>query len=288
AAGIPTWSPTVVLICRSTAYVWQSGRDAQFSADCGRMYQSVNNISAPRLRPTMHADVPHKWLWCDGHSQVTKWYMNVPSRPRYNTFILSFVNTANRAWVKAINPQAKLSDLDRTIVECLLNDPIPADVMIATLQDYNHYIGGIKGDLKQTGLIPWEDEATSDAAIEKGVGELYKLIEKTQEKYFEAEDARVSTKGKGNKKNKGKGKAITNINNKAEEDEEMQDVDNDDEHTMPSFNDMNVELTAAGNAPATVKEKGKGKASVKFGELPFVGGKKKDDDDEEWKNFFLK
>ena len=39
AAGIPTWSPTVVLICRSTAYVWQSGRDAQFSADCGRTYQ---------------------------------------------------------------------------------------------------------------------------------------------------------------------------------------------------------------------------------------------------------
>ncbi|KAI5273579.1 hypothetical protein E4T47_03202 [Aureobasidium subglaciale] len=24
-----------VLICRSTAHVWQSGRDAQFSADCG-------------------------------------------------------------------------------------------------------------------------------------------------------------------------------------------------------------------------------------------------------------
>ena len=40
AAGIPTWSPTVVLICRSTAYVWQSGRDAQFSADCGRMYKT--------------------------------------------------------------------------------------------------------------------------------------------------------------------------------------------------------------------------------------------------------
>ncbi|KAH0161697.1 hypothetical protein KCU67_g6228, partial [Aureobasidium melanogenum] len=36
AAGIPMWSPTIVLICRSTAYVWQSGRDAQFSADCGR------------------------------------------------------------------------------------------------------------------------------------------------------------------------------------------------------------------------------------------------------------
>ncbi|KAH0141705.1 hypothetical protein KCU67_g14373, partial [Aureobasidium melanogenum] len=42
AAGIPTWSPTVVLICRSTAYVWQSGRDAQFSADYGRTWQIVN------------------------------------------------------------------------------------------------------------------------------------------------------------------------------------------------------------------------------------------------------
>jgi hypothetical protein len=44
AAGIPTWSPTVVLICRSTAYVWQSGRDAQFSADCGRMCLISNFI----------------------------------------------------------------------------------------------------------------------------------------------------------------------------------------------------------------------------------------------------
>ncbi|KEQ89923.1 hypothetical protein M438DRAFT_17024 [Aureobasidium pullulans EXF-150] len=46
AAGIPTWSPTVVLICRSTAYVWQSGRDAQFSADCGRtcMYAKFDQL----------------------------------------------------------------------------------------------------------------------------------------------------------------------------------------------------------------------------------------------------
>ncbi|KAH0342377.1 hypothetical protein KCU81_g5664, partial [Aureobasidium melanogenum] len=46
AAGIPTWSPTVVLICRSTAYVWQSGRDAQFSADCGRMCSIHNFIKS--------------------------------------------------------------------------------------------------------------------------------------------------------------------------------------------------------------------------------------------------
>jgi hypothetical protein len=43
-AGIPTWSPTVVLICRSTAYVWQSGRDAQFSADCGRTCLISNTL----------------------------------------------------------------------------------------------------------------------------------------------------------------------------------------------------------------------------------------------------
>ncbi|KEQ73910.1 hypothetical protein M436DRAFT_45302, partial [Aureobasidium namibiae CBS 147.97] len=45
AAGIPTWSSTVVLICRSTAYVWQSGRDAQFPADCGRMCLSCRSFS---------------------------------------------------------------------------------------------------------------------------------------------------------------------------------------------------------------------------------------------------
>jgi hypothetical protein len=44
AAGIPTWSPTVVLICRSTAYVWQSGRDAQFSADCGRTWKNCLHL----------------------------------------------------------------------------------------------------------------------------------------------------------------------------------------------------------------------------------------------------
>ena len=36
--GIPRWSPTLVLVARFSAYVWQSGRDAQFSLTCGRMY----------------------------------------------------------------------------------------------------------------------------------------------------------------------------------------------------------------------------------------------------------
>jgi hypothetical protein len=36
-AGIRWWSPTQLLICRSEAFVWQSGRDAQFSSVYGRM-----------------------------------------------------------------------------------------------------------------------------------------------------------------------------------------------------------------------------------------------------------
>ncbi|KAH9215525.1 hypothetical protein DL95DRAFT_499991, partial [Leptodontidium sp. 2 PMI_412] len=36
-ARIRWWSPTQLLICRSGAYVWQSGRDAQCSPVYGRM-----------------------------------------------------------------------------------------------------------------------------------------------------------------------------------------------------------------------------------------------------------
>jgi hypothetical protein len=35
--GIPRWSPTLVLVARFSAYLWQSGRDAQFSLTYGRM-----------------------------------------------------------------------------------------------------------------------------------------------------------------------------------------------------------------------------------------------------------
>jgi hypothetical protein len=41
--GIPRWSPTLVLVARFSAYVWQSGRDAQFSLTYGRMYQTLEN-----------------------------------------------------------------------------------------------------------------------------------------------------------------------------------------------------------------------------------------------------
>jgi hypothetical protein len=85
-------------------------------------------------------------------------------------------------------------------------------------------------------------------------------------------------KGKPNSKpkTKGKGKAVTTTNNNnTTEDEDMEDAPPmDDEQTMASLNEMDYELTNAGNTPTVEKGKGKAKNPVKFGELPIVGGKK--------------
>lgn len=109
----------------------------------------------------MMADIPNKWLWCDDNAKVTKWHMNLPNRPRYSIFVSSFINTANRAWEKAINPSTTLSPLDRDMIQCLLEDPISAETMIKTLTAYNNFIGGGKAELKQYGLITWFDEDPS-------------------------------------------------------------------------------------------------------------------------------
>ena len=51
--GIPRWSPTLVLVARFSAYVWQSGRDAQFSLTYGRMCLAVpNNVIYHKVEPT--------------------------------------------------------------------------------------------------------------------------------------------------------------------------------------------------------------------------------------------
>ena len=38
ATSIRWWSPTQLLIGRSEACLWQSGRDADYPSVCGRMY----------------------------------------------------------------------------------------------------------------------------------------------------------------------------------------------------------------------------------------------------------
>lgn len=146
-------------------------------------------------------------------------------------------------------------------------------------------------------LHPNTDHSTEDAAIEKGAEQLHELIKKTLPKYHEAEAIRAAFRGKGKGKNKskskGKGKAVTQV----DEDEEMQDAPMEDEQTMPSLDDMEVELNNAGNTPSAVDDKGKGRLQnpLKYGELPYVGSKKRDsqekkddkDEEEKWKKFFL-
>ena len=52
AQGIPTWSPTVVLILRSVAYVCQSGRDGQYSTAYGRMYRiHILDVYIAQIQP---------------------------------------------------------------------------------------------------------------------------------------------------------------------------------------------------------------------------------------------
>ena len=57
--GIPRWSPTLVLVARFSAYVWQSGRDAQFSLTCGRMCQ-------------LHVDTVYNPFIFDEHVQMKR------------------------------------------------------------------------------------------------------------------------------------------------------------------------------------------------------------------------
>lgn len=105
------------------------------------------------------AGAGYKWLWCDDHAAVTNWFLGVTERHDYDLFYASFINTANKHWSKSLDPKAKkLQPLEKRIVNCLLEDPIPADAFIDVLQGYNRFIGGTKGDLKSTGLIKWSDE----------------------------------------------------------------------------------------------------------------------------------
>jgi hypothetical protein len=54
--GIPRWSPTLVLVARFSAYVWQSGRDAQFSLTYGRMCKCERQtLSCPQLLQGQHS-----------------------------------------------------------------------------------------------------------------------------------------------------------------------------------------------------------------------------------------
>jgi hypothetical protein len=50
--GIPRWSPTLVLVARFSAYVWQSGRDARFP-----LAGNLEPCFLPTVNPHMFAEV---------------------------------------------------------------------------------------------------------------------------------------------------------------------------------------------------------------------------------------
>ena len=57
-AGIRWSSPTQLLIRPSLAYLWESGRDPEFSSGYGRMYQffTISGIYRPGLQPTLYTN----------------------------------------------------------------------------------------------------------------------------------------------------------------------------------------------------------------------------------------
>ncbi|THY13868.1 hypothetical protein D6D01_08250 [Aureobasidium pullulans] len=212
---------------------------------------------------SLHADLQRTWLWCDDHVKANQWFMSVNNSHPYHIFYASFI----RSWVVSTDPNGKLKPIESRMVDCLLQEPIPAEQLIDLLQRYNKYTGSGKGNVKRKGLIKWDEEEPEMAAIEAGVNELYNMIEKF---YYKS----VPTKSKAATS------ATSNISKVG--DEEMKDVDiSSDQQPLASLQEVSDELTAiaAGtlNSPG---DKGKTTNSVGYGELVVVGKRKKEEDDE--------
>ncbi|KAH0252306.1 hypothetical protein KCU91_g18950, partial [Aureobasidium melanogenum] len=122
AAGIPTWSPTVVLICRSTAYVWQSGRDAQFSADCGRV-MSVTQQQVPAASRTQAAkndgdvlsSARNSSLVSDTNPSLSSRCMTFQTRIDSYTIELDRLEAMNKAIHKEYDKRKQEQQRDRLI-----------------------------------------------------------------------------------------------------------------------------------------------------------------------------
>ncbi|KAI5240418.1 hypothetical protein E4T43_06082 [Aureobasidium subglaciale] len=234
-------------------------------------HNQINMSSArPEPRPSMMSDLPNKWLWCDDNAKVNRWFQHEVNRHRYRVFYSSFINACNRVWVISVdkNSTHKLQPLEHLMIDCLLEERIPADMLIDVLQKYNHFIGGTRGELKNKSLIKWDVEAPKDSQMEKGVEKLYKVV---------ADSWKKSRSGNINDT------TLVQVKKKTEpDDEDMEDAEvkgeTEDDQPLLSLDDIDAELIAAGNAPTLAPvEKVKGKNPVKFGEIPMVGGKKDED-----------
>lgn len=103
----------------------------------------------------------YQWLWYDDHDKVTTWFESLNDRHEYRLFYPSFINTAKRYWEISVNQTAtakKIEPLGQRIVNCLHEDPIPADMLIEALSAYQKFIGGTKASLKRVGPVRFGDD----------------------------------------------------------------------------------------------------------------------------------
>jgi hypothetical protein len=101
----------------------------------------------------------YTWLWCDYHAKVTDWFLTLTDRLEHPLFYSSFINAANRSWSTYARDadHKRLQPLDYLFIDCLAEEPIPADMLIEALSGFNRSIGGTKGYLKGKGLIQCEN-----------------------------------------------------------------------------------------------------------------------------------
>ncbi|KAG9761705.1 hypothetical protein KCU73_g2252, partial [Aureobasidium melanogenum] len=99
----------------------------------------------PRVVPSPRPTAPatplapsdYEWLWCDNHEKITQWFLN-NSLSTYEEFYVSFINFANTAWETSHRENhAPLETLAKFVVELLKKEHIPADELLAVLEDYS-------------------------------------------------------------------------------------------------------------------------------------------------------
>ncbi|KAG9550336.1 hypothetical protein KCU71_g10291, partial [Aureobasidium melanogenum] len=91
----------------------------------------------PTAPATPLAPSDYEWLWCDNHEKITQWFLN-KSLSTYEEFYISFINFANTAWETSHRENhAPLETLAKFVVELLKKEHIPADELLAVLEDYS-------------------------------------------------------------------------------------------------------------------------------------------------------
>lgn len=101
------------------------------------------------------APTDQEWLWSDNHDTINQWFLTKP-HINYEEFYASFINFANRAWeLSRYQDRAPLEGLQKSVVELLQQEPIPANELLTALQEYLVGQGDGKARWKENGLVPF-------------------------------------------------------------------------------------------------------------------------------------